>query len=120
MKRAIRSSSVCVMRSRTARASSLSVSVCRPLLKIVKQLSFSQKFGISKYFFISFVESLVLTKELCHEIKEFKQQRRQLTATATKTSLKLSKYTLHRTFSRFFFFLFQYVKCWQILLEFNS
>ena len=52
------------------------------------------------------MESLVLTKELCHEIKEFKQQRRQLTATATKTSIKLSEYTLHRTFSRFFFISF--------------
>ena len=53
MKRAIRSSTVCVMRSRTARASALSVSVCRPatfsLLKIVKQFS-AKSLQISRYF----------------------------------------------------------------------
>ena len=53
MKRAIRSSTVCVMRSRTARASALPVSVCRPatfsLLKIVKQFS-AKSLQISRYF----------------------------------------------------------------------
>ena len=52
-------------------------------------------------------------KELCHEIRELKQQRRR-----QKSHLK-SKYSLHQTFRAYF--LFQYVNCWQqVLLEFNS